>query len=138
MRRDGNLFDPQMLHPLFEDLAIDPIVIANEVLGRRLKRKRLRDLPRRPQGRRLLRDIEMDHSPTIRRQHQKAVQQSERRRRHHEEVDCRDHRQVILPERFPARRSRPSRLPRQILCKRLQNRIFKIPREIVMLSLTAG
>jgi hypothetical protein len=84
------------------------IPVAEQILRGLIERKCFPQLLRRPLGRRMRGDIEMNHSPSIVSQNQKHVQDLTTNRRHGEEVDRHHGPDVILKEGPPGPRRRLS------------------------------
>lgn len=88
-----------------EDFAIDRVAVADQILRwGGVERERFADLNRRPRGRGIGRDVEMQNASTIVRQDEEHVQQPKCRRRHDEEIDRRDFLGVLRQEFLPGQR----------------------------------
>ena len=67
--RREHFLNGHSLNPNSKLSTVYPVTISDEISRRRIFREGFNDLLRRPFGRRMLRDIEMQHAPTLMRQH---------------------------------------------------------------------
>ena len=86
-RRYGAIPDAHCPDPSPEDLPVGAIAISDEVSGRRVPRKGLRDLASDPVGRRIGGDSDVSQPTPIMAQDDEAEQQFEGCRGNHEEID---------------------------------------------------
>src|SRR5262249_14942311 len=105
-RSAENFFDIHYPDLTAELLAIDSISISQQISRRRIERKGLEYLLRRPFGRRVSRNIEMDNASSIMREDDKDKQNFKPNSVDGEEVDGRELRNVIIKERAPGLRRR--------------------------------
>jgi hypothetical protein len=61
---DSDLLDAHHMNALSKLPAVDRIAIAQQILGRAVPRKGFHNLLRRPMYRRILRDVEVENSPS--------------------------------------------------------------------------
>jgi len=102
----GNLGDADGLHPSAKLGAIDAVVIAEQIAGRRIIGERLDDLPCGSEGGWETRHTEVHNSAAWMEQDDEHVEHTAGRRRHHEEVDRGEIGDVVLKEGSPSLRKR--------------------------------
>ena len=86
-RGGEDLADPHPLDSPHELLAVDRVAIPKEILRRGLLGKALDDLPGRPDGRGVVRHVNVEEFAAVVTKHYEDEEQPERQRRHEEEVD---------------------------------------------------
>jgi hypothetical protein len=92
-RRAGggeDLADPHALDSPRELLAVDRVSITEQEPGSRIVRERLDDLPGGPDGRGVVRNVDMEEFAAVVAEDDEDEQQAERQGRHEEEVDGND------------------------------------------------
>ena len=73
-RCGDHFFHIETAHTPAEDVTVDAVAIANQVLGRGVKGKCLDHLLRGPLRRRMRRDVEMDDAPAFMGEHDQDIQ----------------------------------------------------------------
>ena len=99
-RRD-DLFNAHVRNAILEMISVDAISITNHKPWRLIFRERLYDLLRRPLGRRMGGDVEVNKHPSIMTKDNEGEQYAESSGRNSEEVDCDDVLQVVVKECSP-------------------------------------
>jgi hypothetical protein len=89
-RRGDHFFDLHPFHSMPELFSINLIAIPEQIAWRRVFRKRLKDLSRRPDRRRVRSDIEVDNLSSIMKQDDETVQDTKWHRVDSEEIDGRN------------------------------------------------
>lgn len=86
-RRDHDVFDPHVLHPLPKEGPIDTVAIAPQIPRRLVPRKGLDYLLRSPLGGEMLGHANTDRAPAMTSEHQEDEQHLVRHRGDHEEIE---------------------------------------------------
>ena len=107
-RAEGNddFLDAHVLDSILELVAVDAIAITNHVSWGCVMRERLDDLLRRPLGRWIRCDVEVDYHAAMMAEYDEAKQDAKRRCWHREEVNSDDVGQMIVQECPPGLRRR--------------------------------
>jgi hypothetical protein len=105
--RDRPVPDAHSAQSAYNDAAIDPIPIADEVARRLIPRKSLGDLARNPFGRRIYRDVDPDKVPAVEPDDDEGIEQVETDSWNNEQVHGGNVRRVITQERSPSLAGRP-------------------------------
>jgi hypothetical protein len=105
-RCGGHFLDVKAAHPPAEDVTVDAIAIANQVLGRGVKGKGLDHLLCGPLHRRMRSDVKMDDASAFMGEHDQGKQNLQFHGRHHEEVDRDEFPDRVGEKRLPGRRWR--------------------------------
>ncbi len=79
--------DAHAVYALPEGIAVDPIAVAQQVARRGVPRKRFDNLLRRPRGRRVFGNVEMNNAATMVREHDEDEENTERRSGDREEIN---------------------------------------------------
>jgi len=101
MRGDENLANAHMREAALEDLAIDRVAIAEEVLRGGVVGERLDDLLRDPRGRWVVGDVDVKEFSTIVAEHDEGEEQPEGESRDDEEVDGHEFAEMGVKEGAP-------------------------------------
>ncbi len=97
--RNDHFVNAHVLDPFPERFSVASVAVSEQIPRGLVEWKGFRDLLRRPQRRRMGRDVEMDHFPTVVPEHDQYVKDTKRGRWHGEEVDGRQVGDMVVQER---------------------------------------